>query len=224
MKQVTSQNLIPLCVLRILEEYSDAMTPVTQQELGELLQTRYGITCERKALGRTLHRMHEELGIDIRRGSRGFWLERRTFSERELFFLANLILSCRSLGGRDTSSILEKLRALAGLNTGYRLERQIRTRERLCGPAPEKAENPEVLDAVGVICEALNEGRMISYRPGIHGARRAVSPLGLTLRDRSVCLLAMEKGRPRPAEIRLEDMRDVRTEDMREAEILADAS
>ena len=151
MKQVTSVNLIPICILRILEKYSDAQSPVTQEELGELLTKEYGITCERKALGRTLRRMKEQLDIDIRSGRNGCWLDRRVFTEQELLFLVSLVRACRSLGGDETSALLEKLCSLSGINFGYRLNRQLRAREPDSGLHFEKAENPEVLDAVGEV-------------------------------------------------------------------------
>jgi hypothetical protein len=214
MKQVTSVNLIPLCILRILEKYSDAQSPVTQEELGELLTKEYGITCERKALGRTLHRMREELGLDIRIGRKGCWLENRVFTEQELFFLTGLVLSCRSIGEGETAVLLEKLCALSGINFGYRLKRQLKA----CGSAaetrPEKAENPEVLDTVGEVCDALGEGTMLGYRSFLPGNRhlsiiRSVSPLGLTLRGRSCCLLALEDDGMQVSEIPLEEMSSV---------------
>ncbi len=214
MKQVTSVNLIPLCILRILEKYSDAQSPVTQEELGELLTKEYGITCERKALGRTLHRMREELGLDIRIGRKGCWLENRVFTEQELFFLTGLVLSCRSIGEGETAVLLEKLCALSGINFGYRLNRRLRAREQDSGLHFEKAENPEVLDTIGEVYAALGEGTKLAFRPYVQGnrhlsSRRIVSPLGLTQRGRSCCLLALEDDGMQVSEIPLEEMSSV---------------
>ncbi len=126
MKQVTSANLIPLCILRILEKYTDAQSPVTQEELGELLTKEYGITCERKALGRTLRRMREELGLDIRSGRKGCWLGSRTFTDEELLLLVKLVRACSDLGEAEKSGLVDKLCSLAGINFEYSLKRQLR--------------------------------------------------------------------------------------------------
>ena len=129
MKQVTSANLIPLCILRILEKYTDAQSPITQQALGEQLQRDYGITCERKALGRTLRRMREELDLDIRSGRKGCWLGSRTFTDEELLLLVNLVRACGDLGEAEKSGLVDKLCSLAGINFGYQVKRQLRGRE-----------------------------------------------------------------------------------------------
>ena len=214
MKQVTSSNLIPLCILRILEKYSDAQSPITQEELGELLKKEFGITCERKALGRTLRRMKEQLDIDIRSGRNGCWLGSRAFTEQELFFLASLVLSCRSIGKEETSALVDKLCALSGINFGYRLKRQLKACGSAAGTRPGKAENPEVLDTVGEVCAALGEGTKLGYRSFLRddplpGGRRSVSPLGLTLRGGSCCLLALEDDGMQVSEIPLEEMSGV---------------
>ena len=215
MKQVTSVNLIPLCILRILEKYSDAQSPITQEELGELLTKEYGITCERKALGRTLRRMKEQLDIDIRSGRNGCWLDRRVFTEQELLFLVSLVRASRSLGEEETSSLLDKLCSLSGINFGYRLNRQLRAQEQGGGFFLEKTLNREVLDTVGEVYAALGEGTKLVFRPSVRGnhhlsSRRSVSPLGLTQRGRSCCLLALddEKGW-QETEIPLEEMSGV---------------
>ena len=214
MKQVTSVNLIPICILRILEKYSDAQSPVTQEELGELLTKEYGITCERKALGRTLRRMKEQLDIDIRSGRNGCWLDRRVFTEQELLFMVSLVRACRSLGVEETSVLLEKLCSLSGINFGYRLNRQLKAQVQDGGLYFEKAENPEVLDTVGEVYAALGEGTKLGFRPSVRGnhhlsSRRSVSPLGLTQCGRSCCLLALDEDGRKETEIPLEEMSGV---------------
>ena len=229
MKQVTSVNLIPLCILRLLEKYSDAQYPITQEELGELLTKEYGITCERKALGRTLRRMKEQLDIDIRSGRNGCWLDSRVFDEQELLFLVSLVRSSRSLGETDTAVLLEKLCSLYGINFGYRLKRQLRVYEQNTGFLTKKAENPEVLDTIGRVYTALDGGTKLGFRPFVLGnhhlsSRRSVSPLGLTQKGRSCCLLALDEDDWQEEEIPLEEMSGVLVLDAPALSRKADAS
>ena len=144
----------------------------------------------------------------------GCWLDRRIFTEQELLFLVSLVRACRSLGGDETSALLEKLCSLSGINFGYRLNRQLRAREQDSGLRFEKAENPEVLDTIGEVCAALGEGTKLAFRPSVRGnhhlsSRRSVSPLGLTLRGRSCCLLALDEDGRLETEIPLEEMSGV---------------
>lgn len=229
MKQVTSVNLIPICILRILEKYSDAQSPVTQEELGELLKKEFGITCERKALGRTLHRMKEQLDIDIRSGRNGCWLGSRVFTEQELLFLVSLVRSSRSLGETETAVLLEKLCSLYGINFGYRLNRRLRVDEQNTGFLSQKADNPEVLDTVGRVYAALDGGTKLGFRPFVPGnhhlsSRRSVSPLCLTQKGRSCCLLALDEDGWQEKEIPLEEMSGVLVLDAPALSKKADAS
>ena len=126
MANVTSSNLIPLCILRILEEYSAPETPVTQEEIGALLIQNYGISCERKALGRTLNRMRDELGLDIPTSGKGCWLNSRLFDDEELQLLVDTLLSSSSIGEEKKNSLFEKLCSLSSINFRYQMKQQRR--------------------------------------------------------------------------------------------------
>ena len=143
MYRVTSSNLIPLCLLRLLEKYSDPVSPITQEQLGELLEQEYGITCERKALGRTLRRLREELGVDIRQGREGCWLGSRLFTDGELRLLTDLVFSCRSLDEAQAQALADKLASLSSISFAYRLKQRRKQRSSRGVPAPAEGKGSE---------------------------------------------------------------------------------
>lgn len=167
--------------------------------------------------------------IDIRSGRNGCWLDSRVFTEQELLFLISLVRSNRSLGETETAVLLEKLCSLYGINFGYRLKRQLRVYEQNTGFLSQKADNPEVLDTIGRVYAALDGGTKLGFRPFVLGnhhlsSRRSVSPLGLTQKGRSCCLLALDEDGWQEKEIPLEEMSGVLVLDAPAVSRKADAS
>ncbi len=221
MANVTSSNLIPLCILRILEKYSAPQTPITQEELRELLERDFGISCERKALGRTLNRMRDELGLDIPTSGKGCWLNSRLFEEEELQLLASTVLSSSAIAEEKKNSLFDKLCSLSSINFRYQMEQQ--RREQLKKQAKlrfwQRAESDEPSEMMGKICEAIATKRMISFNSSLDGNRhlsvcRIVSPQSLVVRDKSCTLSALDESGTHLEEFRLSDLSNVRVVDI----------
>ena len=90
-KFVTSCNLIPICILMILQEHSDESHKLTQGQIGKYLMKEYNITAidkktglpkpiDRRTIGRTIDRLIEELDIPIAKtNNSGVWLKAPVF-------------------------------------------------------------------------------------------------------------------------------------------------
>ena len=220
MANVTSSNLIPLCILRILEKYSAPETPVTQEEIGELLIQNYGISCERKALGRTLNRMRDELGLDIPVSGKGCWLNSRLFDDEELQLLVDTLLSSSSIGEEKKNSLFEKLCSLSSINFRYQMEQRRREQQKQARiRLRQRAESDEPSDMMGKIYEAIQAKRMLSfnYRPNAYyslSVCRIVSPQSLTIRENACVLTALDESGTHLEEFRLSDLSNVRVVDI----------
>ena len=221
MANVTSSNLIPLCILRILEKYSTSETPITQEGLIDLLYQNFGISCERKALGRTLSRMRDELGLDIPSTGKGCWLNSRLFDDEELQLLVDTVLSSSSIGEEKKDSLFGKLCSMSSINFEYRMKQ--RRREQLKKQARirfwHRAESDEPSDVMGKIYEAIATKRMISFNSTLDGNRhlsicRIVSPQSLVVRDKSCTLSALDESGTRLEEFQLPDLSNVRVVDI----------
>ena len=221
MANVTSSNLVPLCILRILEKYSAPQTPITQEELGELLIQDYGISCERKALGRTLNRMRDELGLDIPTSGKGCWLESRLFGDEDLQLIIDTILSSSSIGEEKKNSLFDKLCSLSSINFKYQMEQ--RRREQLKKQARirfwQRSEGDEPSAVMGKIYEAILTKRMLSFNYSLDGNRhlsmcRIVSPQSLTLRENACVLSALDESSTHLEEFRLRDISNIRVVDI----------
>ncbi len=218
MANVTSSNLIPLCILRILEKYSAPETPVTQEEIGELLIQNYGISCERKALGRTLSRMRDELGLDIPGSGKGCWLNSRLFDDEELRLLADTVLSSSAIGEEKKNSLFDKLCSLSSINFRYQMEQ--RRREQLKKQARirfwQRAERDEPSDILGKIYEAIRTNRKLSISHVQDGSSlglyRIVSPRSLTISENSCILTTSDESGTHRVEFELRDLSNIRVD------------
>lgn len=66
------KSITPAYALFILTECSDEEHPLTQKEIGKLLESRFELTIGRQALGRTLHTL-EEAGLNVYSTGRGWY-------------------------------------------------------------------------------------------------------------------------------------------------------
>lgn len=216
MANVTSSNLIPLCILRILEKYSAPQTPITQEELRDLLERDFGISCERKALGRTLNRMRDELGLDIPGSGKGCWLNSRLFDDEELQLIVDTILSSSAIGEEKKNSLFDKLCSLSSINFGYQMEqrrRELLKKQRI--RLWKRAESDKPSDVMGKIYEAIRTKRKISISCFNDGSSRLslcriVSPRSLTIRENSCILTTSDESGTYSEEFQLRDLSNVR--------------
>ena len=216
MANVTSSNLIPLCILRILEKYSTPQTPITQEELGELLVRDFGISCERKALGRTLNRMRDELGLDIPTSGKGCWLNSRLFDEDELQLLVDTVFSSSTIGEEKKNSLFDKLCSLSSINFRYQMEQ--RRREQLKKQARlrlwQRSESDGPSAVMGKIYEAIRAKRKISISCSDDDGHRQslfriVSPRSLTIRENRCILTASDESGTFREELGFPDLSNV---------------
>ncbi len=120
--EIESKKLALLRVLHILEYYSDVDHPMTQDDIVKYLEQDYGITVERKAVGRQLSLLKEAydypnspLIITSEKG-RGTYLEQRTFEDAELRMLIDAVLSSRYITASHSKQLIDKL---CGLSNKY---------------------------------------------------------------------------------------------------------
>lgn len=116
MYNVSSKNLTPLCILRVLEQYSDENHPLTQDDIIKHLMNDYGIDLERKAVGRTLAHFRDELEIDIESNEKGSWLAGRDFEPYELRLLIDSVMANKYVSFDDSKELVNKL---CGLSNNY---------------------------------------------------------------------------------------------------------
>ncbi len=111
MQPIGGKKALTLCILKILEDYSDFEHPLTQSEIIKRLDADYGIMASRNAIGRNVSLLCE-MGYDIstyEENGKGTYLRERIFDEIELFVLIDCVLTSKYIPEGDARRIIKKL-------------------------------------------------------------------------------------------------------------------
>ncbi len=100
-----------ICLLKILEENTDENHILTQPELLEMLNSRYGLDLDRRTLYKNIT-MLSDLGYEIsdyKDNGKGYYLLGRQFEKSEVFLLANTIHSSNFIPKKASKELIDKL-------------------------------------------------------------------------------------------------------------------
>jgi len=149
-----------LCILKILDEYSDADHILTTKDIQEKLKTIYD---REKVDRRTVYSSIDDLcdlGYPISKfedNGIGYYLEERTFSDAELKLLIDAVFSCEYISKKQTEELLEKLRSFVSCN-----DRKYYSYTNIVA-TDKKSSNLEVFLNIEDIDDAINAHKKISF-------------------------------------------------------------
>ena len=201
-KKDKTDNLEPkkLALLRIwqiLKAYSDYEHPLKQEEIADYLERDYGITLERKAVGRNLSLL-KEAGIEIEYrsdgsdGKVGNYLDSREFENAELHMLIDGVLSSKHITAEHSKNLIERL---CGLSSKY-FRSSVRN---ICSVNDwSKTDNQNLFLNIELIDEAIESKRQLHYLYNKYGAdkklhkssQQYVSPYQMILHNQRYYLMA----------------------------------
>lgn len=102
------KKLALIRILQILERYTDSEHPLKHEEIVKKLENDYGITVERKAIGRNISLL-QEAGYDIETTKKGSYLNSRLFEDSELRLLSDGVLASQHITVKHSKDLIEKL-------------------------------------------------------------------------------------------------------------------
>ena len=145
-----------LRVLEILQKYSDPDHHLKQEDIIDYLEQDYALSLERKAVSRNLSLL-KEAGYPIESNKTGSWLTERTYSASELRILIDSVLSSRFLSADQKKELINKLCREASVF--------FRSNVRHIHSAGtwNTRENPQILQNIDLICDAIDRKRKIRY-------------------------------------------------------------
>ncbi len=158
-----NKKLALLRVLHILEYYSDSEHPLTQEDIGKYLEQDYGLTVERKTIGRQIALLREAYEypnsplVIITDKRKGTYIEQRTFEDSELKMLIDGVLSSRYITASHSKKLIDKL---CGLSNKY-----FRSHVKHVYSVNEwsKTDNYDLFYNIELIDEAIEKGRKITF-------------------------------------------------------------
>ena len=160
MAKSDNQKLKILYILDYLQKNSHRDRPVRASELIAMLDSRYGISCERKTIYSDITAL-QDYGVDIeaipgRNG--GYYIASRNFELPELKLLIDAVLSSRFLTEKKSRELIEMLCRECNEEDSRLLKRNVLVSGRV------KSMNESIYYNVDAIQEAITRNRQISFR------------------------------------------------------------
>lgn len=156
MDNLEPKKLALIRIWQILQTYSDYAHPLTQDEIVLHLEHDYGITIERKAVGRNISLL-KEAGIDIESRRAGSYLESREFEDSELKLLIDSVLCSQHINPRQSTDLIEKLCKLSNKYFRSRVKNIYTVKDW------NKTENPALFYNIEMVDIAIEEGKQLQY-------------------------------------------------------------
>lgn len=190
MESLEPKKLALIRILQILQKYSDREHHLKQEEIAAILDREYGITVERKAIGRNLSLL-KEAGYDIESDRKGSWLDSRLFEDAELRMLIDGVLSGRHVTAAYSKSLIERLCSLSGVYFRAHVKHVYSVEEW------SKTENKSVFYNIDLADEAIESGKSLEFDYNKYGtdgklhktASHTVTPYQMLLRNRHYYLM-----------------------------------
>jgi len=148
-----------LCVLKILEQYSDETHPLTLQQIIALLREQYGLNAHRTTLTKDIEEL-SAYGVDIvkqQSTQNRYFIGSRVFEIPELRLLIDAIHSSKCLTPKKSEELIDKLTSLASVHQGKRL------RERPLYTMVTKPKNEQIYYIIDRINHAVDTDKKIRF-------------------------------------------------------------
>lgn len=199
MSRTSHQKLKLYYLKKIMLERTDADHFLSMEQIIEALR-EVDIAAERKSIYRDLEEL-ENLGVsveNIRKGKGSLYhVVKRPFSMAELKLLVDAIQSSKFITEENTNGLIQKLEGFVSRYEARQLTRQVFVRGRV------KTRNDQVLDAVDVIHNALDNMKQIRFQYFNWNSRKQmelrhdgayyeVSPWSLTWDDENYYLIGFD--------------------------------
>lgn len=209
-----SKSLALLRILNVLERYSDSNHPLTQQQIIEYLEKDYGITIERKNVGRKISALKEALekdGIYIESTKTGTYLDTRAIEDSELRMLIDGVLSSKYITAKHSKDLIEKLCKLSNKYFKSHVKNIYSVNDW------GKTDNQELFLNIEIVDEAIERGRQISFTYNkyridkkLHkSASHIASPYQLILHNQRYFLMAFNEKQGNMGHYRLDHITDM---------------
>ena len=108
-----AKKLYIMYILEILKKYSDDRHRLRQQDIIDIMKKDYDVSCERKAVARTISDL-PELGYDIETDG-GYYLAERDFEDSELRLLIDSVLASKYIPARQAKDLVDRLAAQSNI-------------------------------------------------------------------------------------------------------------
>ena len=150
-----TKKMLNMLILDILKEYSDSEHRLLQQDIIDLLESNYGIGCERRAVKNNIVSLRE-MGYDIAE-KKGYYLRTREFTDAELRMLIDGVFTSKAITDKEAHQLVKKLEKHSNKYFKAHVSHIHST------SSGKNAENQNVMDSIAAIDNAISKGKKISF-------------------------------------------------------------
>ncbi|MBP3279185.1 MAG: WYL domain-containing protein [Butyrivibrio sp.] len=153
------KKMLNILILDVLQRYSDADHPLTQQAIIRILRTDYGVEKidRRSVKANVLSLVDMGYEISMEEGE-GYYLISREFEDAELRLLIDSVLFSKTISDAYAKRLIDKLKSFGNIYFDMRVSHVKPT------PTMNRTDNKQVLFNVSAIDEAIEKKRKISFR------------------------------------------------------------
>ncbi len=213
---MSNTKLKPLYLSDLFHKNTDSEHRVSVNELVDMLE-KLGISAERKGLYRDIDAL-VEYGLDIKKTTSGYFLDKRKFSLAEIRILISAVQSASFISDKRTQELVSKLMDYLSVYQAEAILQQSNI-------ATVKNDNEEIFTIIEAVNIAISKCRRISFsyykrdlnrRDVIqrHGRRYRVSPYAMIWEQDKYYLVCNMDERDDLTHFRLDRMKNVRIEPM----------
>ena len=151
-----SKKMLNMLILEILEKYSDENHHLTQQKIIAQMELDYGMGCDRRSVRSNIESL-KEMGYDIGKDNKGYYLLSREFQVEELRLLIDSVLSNKGISSAQAGRLIETL-----INQGNNyFNPNVKHIANL--PAMRHTDNTVVMKNIEVLNEAIENKRQVKF-------------------------------------------------------------
>lgn len=177
---------------QVLFDYSDENHILTQQKIIEILEREYGLSVERKAIGRNISYLNE-MGIEVESSRKGAYLVDRPLENSELHMLIDSVLCSTHINATHSKLLIDKLVKMGGHN----FKSHVKYVQSLNDW--NKTQNRSVFFNISIIDDAIGGGKQIRFyynklgtdKQLHHTSRPCVSPYRMVLHNQHYYLMGL---------------------------------
>lgn len=149
-----------LCLLKLLERYTDEDHQLTTSKLSSLLEKEYGLTVHRITFKKDIESL-QAMGYDIvetRSSQNKYFLGARDFELPELKLLIDAVESSKFITSTKSKELIEKIHNLTSIHQVEKLKRNNYVVKNV------KPNNEQIYYIVDAINDAINANKQISFQ------------------------------------------------------------
>ncbi len=204
-----------LCILKVLEEYSDENHILSVKDIKEKLKALYDREVDRRTIYSAVSAL-TDFGYDISvydDNGTGYYLRERSFSPAEIRLLLDAVYSCTYISSRQSEELLEKIRSFVSV-----YERKKYSYTNIVNP-DKKSPNPEVFLNIEILDQAINDRRRVSFDYYKYDANKRLvkrrenryiaSPYAMVCDNEHYYLVLILDGYSDPSFYRVDMMKDI---------------